>query len=521
LRAQLAAGQPKLRASGSEGGASAQLKNGLLLLRSQRRSSPPEPHPHFALNRSNTFATRRRRGFRALSSPKTKDGAKTMHQMWRLSEAVPQNLGLACTDDGLLLGRTSLVERRDGRFAVRARGEIERLLKCAYDGEPPVDRLMSGLARVASALNANDQCLARIVAVHLQIPDLASAAVRDALAAEDSLIKYARDGGAANWNPALHPRAGTPPNPGWFATTGGASHESPSVRVAENNDPTRRSDASPGAADNWVHLPPAKRIDELGDFLEWLANAKPEDEETIRREINRYWGSAGDVRALGTLNFMLSQVLKPGTTRQDRQQILEIIDNYSRYDPAEVAQFYDQLFDLLALLAGGLSARPRAKAPGTQGPSPAEAKPLFERPPSLAGQLLAELDAAAWKRGWAWRGRYFEQRLGRTLHENFPVIDKIPDGVATSIKSIDLNAATYQNAAGLTGRLEKYVVEVSEFVGDRLGDDVVRLSDIKGRALSLAVPKGSMTATQKAAVENVRRWARMLNNPVDIIINEF
>ena len=100
-----------------------------------------------------------------------------MHQMWRLSEAVPQNLGLACTDEGLLLGRTSLIERRDERFVVRARGEIERLLKCAYDGEPPVDRLMSGLARVASALNANDQCWARIAAVHLQMPDLASAAV--------------------------------------------------------------------------------------------------------------------------------------------------------------------------------------------------------------------------------------------------------------------------------------------------------------------------------------------------------
>ena len=131
-----------------------------------------------------------------------------MHQVWRLSEAVPQNLGLACTDDGLLLGCTSLIERRDGRFVVRARGEIERLLKCAYEDEPPVDRLMSGLARVASALNANDQCLARIAAVHLQMPDLASAAVREALAAEDSLIKYARDegAGAANWNPALHPR---------------------------------------------------------------------------------------------------------------------------------------------------------------------------------------------------------------------------------------------------------------------------------------------------------------------------
>jgi len=95
-----------------------------------------------------------------------------MNQMWRLSEAGPRNLGLACTDDGLWLGHTSLIERRDGRFVVRERGEIERLLKCAYDGEPPVDQLMSGLARVASALNANDQCLARIAAVHVQMPDL-------------------------------------------------------------------------------------------------------------------------------------------------------------------------------------------------------------------------------------------------------------------------------------------------------------------------------------------------------------
>jgi hypothetical protein len=167
-----------------------------------------------------------------------------MHQMWRLSDAVPQNLGLACTDDGLLLGRTSLIERRNGHFVVRARGEIERLLKCAYDGEPPVDRLMSGLARVASALNANDQCLARIAAVHLQMPDLASAAVRDALAAEDTLIKYARDGGAANWNPALHPRTGAPPNPGWFATTGRASHHDSHYRQS-NVQPYGNLDRAP------------------------------------------------------------------------------------------------------------------------------------------------------------------------------------------------------------------------------------------------------------------------------------
>jgi len=448
-----------------------------------------------------------------------------MHQqMWRLSEAGPHNLGLACTDDGLLLGRTSLIERRDGRFVVRARGEIERLLKCAYDGEPPLDRLMSGLARVASALNASDQCSARIAAVHMRIPDLASAAIRDALAAEDSLIKYARDEGAggANWNPTLHPRAGTPPNPGWFAPTGGASHDAPAeVRLAENNDATRRPDASPGGVDNWVHLPPAKRIDELGDFLEWLANAKPEDEETIRREINRYWGSVGDMHAVGTLNYMLSQVLKPGTTQQDRQTILDLIDNYSRYDPAKASHFYERLIDLLGLVGAGLSARPRPKMPGTEELAPAEAKAPLESPESAASQTLAEADAAAWKLGWADRGWYFDVRLGRTLHKNFPVIDKIPNGIATSIKSIDLGAASYQNMTVLIKRLSEYAGEVSEFVGGKLGNDVVKSSEIRGRALEVAIPKGTMTPKQREIVDAVRSWAKTLQNPVDVIIIEF
>jgi contact-dependent growth inhibition (CDI) system restriction endonuclease-like protein len=464
-----------------------------------------------------------------------------MRHMWRLSEAGPRNLGLAFSDDGLLLGHTSLVERRDGRFVVRPRDEIERLLKRAYDGELPIDRLMSGFVRVAAALNANDQCSAHIAAVHMRMPDLASPAIRDALVREDTLIKYTRDDGAgsADWNPALHPRTGTAPNPGWFAPTGGAAHDTRGRRVVANDDRTRRSDASPGAPDDWVHLPPGDRIDELGDFLEWLANAKPEDEQKIREEINRYWGSVGDVHALSTLNAMLSEVLKPATTRDDRQQILNLIDHYSRYDPRDTAHFYDQLFDLFTLLGAGLALGPRARLPGAdervpaevEAPAAVEAKAPSQSQISTTDRSSAEADAqaqaqnqadaAAWKLGRAARGRYFEWRIGRSLHENFPVIDSILDGIATSIKSIDLNAATYQNAAALTRRLVKYVGEVSEFMGDQLAGDVVLPSDIKGRALSLAVPKGSITPAQRAVIEDVRRWAKTLDHPVDIIINEF
>ncbi len=80
------------------------------------------------------------------------------YYMWRLSEAGPNNLGLACTDDGLLLGRTPLIERRDGSFVVREQHDIERLLQRAYQHAGSAERLMTGLVTVAHALNANDHC---------------------------------------------------------------------------------------------------------------------------------------------------------------------------------------------------------------------------------------------------------------------------------------------------------------------------------------------------------------------------
>ena len=94
-----------------------------------------------------------------------------------------------------------------------------------------------------------------------------SAAARDAMAAEDLLIKYARDeaGGSANWNPALHPRTGAPPNPGWFAPTDG-SRDSSGVHVAENQLDSHRTDAEPISNDGQLKPPPGHHIDELVSF---------------------------------------------------------------------------------------------------------------------------------------------------------------------------------------------------------------------------------------------------------------
>jgi hypothetical protein len=174
---------------------------------------------------------------------------------------------------------------------VRERHEIERLFNRAYHGELQVDRLMGGLATVARALNANDQCMARIAAVHLKIPDLPSPAARDAMVAEDSLIKYARDegGGSANWNPELHPRIGTTPNPGWSAPTD--RHDSSGVRVAKNQDNSHRTDVAPATDGERARLGPDYSIDQRADADSSGPKDKPHSSEfwsNIRSAISNW-----------------------------------------------------------------------------------------------------------------------------------------------------------------------------------------------------------------------------------------
>jgi hypothetical protein len=121
------------------------------------------------------------------------------------------------------------------------------------------------------------------------------------------------------------------------------------------------------------------------------------------------------------------------------------------------------------------------------------------------------------------RGQKINEVFGDpTFPSNYPVIDKIPNGVATSVKSIDLNAATYQNEASLANRLNKLIDDVREFDGDRWGGLVIRDVDIKGRSVQVIVPKGSVTEANRAVFEGARVRAQSYNEkPVDIIVTEY
>jgi hypothetical protein len=440
------------------------------------------------------------------------------HHVWRLSEGGEDNLGLAVTHDGLVLGRTPLIEQRDGLFVVRERNEIERLLGRAYQTDPLAGRLMPGLATVANALNANDPCLARIAAVHLKIPDLPDRTARDGLEAEDTVIK-SDEGSGGDWNPALHPRVGTPPNPGWFAPTGGSGGESSPARTAQNDDPAPRSDTARGADDNWVRLRPgSKRIDELADFVEWMANAKPGDEQAIRGEIKRYFYDVGDQGSAHALNSALTILLRPDLTAADRQRILDSLDVYTRADPAEDVQTRDWAAGA-ALLSGGLP--PAAAGEAAAGEAAAGESATVG---AASGETLAtDTPSEVWKYGWAKRGREIHDALSDgSLDPNFPTIDMFsPSGVATSIKSIDLNAAVYQNDASLRYRLNNYFDKVSEFDGADFAGRRVDGDQITDRLLQLVVPKDSTTDAQRTIIESTQARAKMLNKPVELVITQF
>jgi hypothetical protein len=230
-----------------------------------------------------------------------------------------------------------------------------------------------------------------------------------------------------------------------------------------------------------------------------LSSSRPTgDEQAIRSEIKRYFADAGDQGSANALNSALTVLLKPGITKDDRQKLLNSLDVFTRADPAEFASNRDWATGA-ALLSAGL-------------------------PPVAAGEtaiaeMAAEAASPVWKLGWAARGIYFSEQLGANLPAAFPGVDKWLDGVVTSIKSIDLNAATYQDASRLTYRLNDYIDKVATYEGGRLDVTIIDPSAISGRVLSLAIPKGSMTAVQRAAIETAQVRAQAFD--VELIVTAF
>ena len=121
---------------------------------------------------------------------------------------------------------------------------------------------------------------------------------------------------------------------------------------------------------------------------------------------------------------------------------------------------------------------------------------------------LMDAPPTNWERGWAARGYAFGRLRGENLPSNFPVIDRFENGIVTSIKTIDLNAPTYQNPARLEGRINAFVNKLRDFEGKKWALSTIRPTDIKERVLDIVIPKESGTGPQLDAIRRaqIRSW---------------
>ncbi|WP_236025495.1 DUF6443 domain-containing protein [Flavobacterium geliluteum] len=115
------------------------------------------------------------------------------------------------------------------------------------------------------------------------------------------------------------------------------------------------------------------------------------------------------------------------------------------------------------------------------------------------------------------RGRRIETMLGENLGWNFPTIDKIKDGVATSIKSLDLTAGSYQKGNSVYNTLKGYINKLADFTSAEVGGvKVVQGETYTSKVLELAVQTGKGTESQWSQIGDAIKYAQ--DNNVNVTI---
>jgi len=141
--------------------------------------------------------------------------------------------------------------------------------------------------------------------------------------------------------------------------------------------------------------------------------------------------------------------------------------------------------------------------------------------PSLSHQVLSRSTGQAssvWNLPAFERGLKIEQMLGGNLPKNFPVIDRISGGIATSIKSMDLSAATYRKGNAVFSTLKKYLNALDKFTSARrLDADIVYGRSYFNKRLEVAMPKGTLLKGQMDQILRAMSYARDLNIELKII----
>ncbi len=134
------------------------------------------------------------------------------------------------------------------------------------------------------------------------------------------------------------------------------------------------------------------------------------------------------------------------------------------------------------------------------------------------GNLFSKGESV-WKMNPLLRGRQIEQMLGANTSwaSNFPTIDKIVDGVATSIKSMDLTASSYQKGNTVLNTLKGYIDDLAKFKdANWSGTRVIEGKTYTSKALELAVQTGKGTESQWSQISQAINYA--IENNINVTL---
>ncbi|KFF73830.1 hypothetical protein HX13_17680 [Chryseobacterium sp. P1-3] len=128
----------------------------------------------------------------------------------------------------------------------------------------------------------------------------------------------------------------------------------------------------------------------------------------------------------------------------------------------------------------------------------------------VAGALLKKAGGSLWGMAPLERGFVYETILGLKgafKSSNFPVIDAFADGVATSIKTLDLAAKSYAKNNQVFNTLKGYINKLANFKGAEWGGEAVEGSAIKSRVLEVGVPEGA-TSSQIEQINKAIKYGK-------------
>jgi len=214
-----------------------------------------------------------------------------------------------------------------------------------------------------------------------------------------------------------------------------------------------------------------------------------------------------------TVKDMLDSLIEnrsevPAAVRQKAKEYLEKANDISEHGTAyEQGKLAGEIITTVIPAGGG------AKA-GISGAKVLKNLSRFEtfakmttRTSKIADRTVT-IGGDVWEKGPFKRGDMIDDALGNNLGHNFPIIDKLENGVITSIKSIDLTERSYQTAKGIYNKLRRDVDALDDFTWKQWKGQRVDVKDYSSKKIEIAVQDMKITAEQQRGLEMVKEYAK-------------